>query len=161
MPEHNKPWYKNHILLLIIIIPALSVTGSFYTLYRALASEKSSVIDSYYKQGVTPGKHNYAAKNLSIRVEKGILYVEGLQESPPLLFTFEHPTIARQDMRFILQAIQPGFYPLPIEAQEKLYSQKWYFKVEPEAADENAWQQRGHFAPKEKNPGSVITFSAR
>lgn len=162
MQEIQKPWYKNHIFLLMIIIPALSVAGSFFTLYLALSSEKSSVIDSYYKQGVTPGKHHYAHENLAIRLEKGILHVQGLSENVPLIFTFEHPTLAREDLRFALQAIQPGLYPLPAEAQNKLYAQKWYFKIEPDvAADTPHWQQRGGFDPKITNPGSAILFSER
>lgn len=161
MQETQKPWYKNHILLLIIAIPLMSVSGSFYTLYRALSSQKSSVIDSYYKQGLTPGKHHYAHESLGIRIEKGVMHVEGLAQPLPLSLTFEHPTLAKEDLQFTLQAVQPGLYPLPAEAQSKLYSQKWYFKIEPESASESHWQQRGHFSPKEMNPGSPILFTAR
>lgn len=52
-------------------------------------------------------------------------------------------------------------YPLPAEALDALYRQKWYFKVEP--LDEHAphWQQRGHFNPKTMNPGAPVAFSSR
>lgn len=159
-PSAEKPWYKNHILWLIIIIPLSSVAGSFYTLYRALSSERSSVIDSYYKQGVSPNMQHYQDKALNIRIEKNILYVENLTQPAALVLTLEHPTLGREDRQYTLQAAQPGFYPLPGDALDKLYTQKWYFKIEPQDSDEH-WQQRGHYNPKTMNPGATITFSAR
>lgn len=162
MQETQKPWYKNHILLLIIAIPLMSVSGSFYTLYRALSSQKSSVIDSYYKQGLTPGKHHYAHESLVIRIEKGVMHVEGLPEPQKLLLTFEHPTLASEDKQYLLTPVQPGLYPLPADAQKALYQQKWYFKIEPQHADGDAhWLQRAAYAPKEANPGTPIFFSPR
>lgn len=162
MPNNTLPWYKNHILLLIITIPLLSVVGSFFTLYLALSSQKSSVIDSYYKQGVTPAMHHYAAQTLTLRLEGGLLHVSGLQDTPALEFVFEHPTQAQFDQQYILQAVQPGLYTLPPQALSNLYSHKWYFKVSPHNADAaHLWQQRGHYDPKTMNPGSPIPFSAR
>lgn len=157
----QKPWYKNHVLLLIIAIPLASVAGSFFTLYLALSSERSSVIDSYYKQGVSPNMQHYQANNLIIRIEGNLLRVENLAAPVPLVLTFEHPTLANEDRRFILQAAQPGLYPLPVEARDSLYGQKWYFKVEPQDGGQARWQQRGHFNPKTMNPGDPVTFSAR
>lgn len=162
MQDPQRPWYKNPILLFIIAIPLLSVLGSFFTLYLALTSDKSSVIDSYYKQGVTPGMHRYADEKLELRLEQGLLHVQGLSGTPDLLFVFEHPTLSRLDEPFVLHAVQPGLYPLPADAQRKLYTQKWYFKISPHSADSaNTWQQRGHYNPKTMNPGAPITFSAR
>lgn len=159
--EAQKPWYKNHIFLLIITIPFVSVAGSFFTLYLALSSERSSVIDSYYKQGVSPNMQHYADKAVQMRLAGGLLHVQHLPDSPPLVLTFEHPTLAREDRQYALVAIQPGLYPLPPEALEALYAQKWYFKVEPQTQSGDYWQQRGHFNPKTMNPGAPILFNAR
>lgn len=157
----EKPWYKNHIFWLIVIIPFLSVTGSFFTLYLALSSERSGVIDSYYKQGVSPNMQHYQENNVELRIEGGILHARNLPDSPPLSIVFEHPTLSREDRQYSLSAIQPGLYPLPPAALEALYSQKWYFKIEPQHGDGAYWQQRGHFNPKTMNPGTPILFDAR
>ena len=54
MNERPIPWYKNHILLLIILIPLATVCGSMYTIYLAISSKEAPILDDYSKTGLSP-----------------------------------------------------------------------------------------------------------
>ena len=56
MNERPIPWYKNHILLLIILIPLATVCGSMYTIYLAVSSKEAPILEDYSKTGLSPHK---------------------------------------------------------------------------------------------------------
>ncbi|TDR33135.1 FixH family protein [Hydromonas duriensis] len=47
-----EPWYKNHVVLLMLTLPLVVVLASFITLYLAIKTNDGVLDDDYYKQGL-------------------------------------------------------------------------------------------------------------
>ena len=48
----KRPWYQEPYVWLLILFPAAAVVGGLTTLYIAITSHDSLVVDDYYKQGL-------------------------------------------------------------------------------------------------------------
>lgn len=145
--QKNRPWYKNHILLLVLAIPTTSLFTGGSMLYFAIKSKNAPVLESYYKEGLSPKKRSQQhASHIKARIEKNILYVEGLDQSQPLNLTLEHPTIAKFDKTFTLNPIQEGLYPLSTNLISEMKSHKWYLKIKPTNPNQQ-WLLHATFEP--------------
>ena len=78
MNTYNRPWYKNHILLLIIAIPLATVCGSMYTIYLAVSSKEAPVLPDYYKTGLSPQKRDmgHTAITATLDIDGGTITLE-------------------------------------------------------------------------------------
>lgn len=138
------PWYKNYILLLAIGIPLLTVCGSAVTIYLAVSSKESAVIETYQKQGLSPGKRSIYANEIAVDGEIGdgalTLRVDPAI-SEPLVMILEHATRADHDQTLTLKAFSPNVYPISDKIIADLSGQKWYIKVHPQ--NNPQWEIRG------------------
>ena len=145
-PDPHIPWYKNYILILIIIVPFLTVCGSAVTIYLALSSKESSVMESYQKQGLAPGKHSIYANDIAItgNLDPAQVVITLDTEPPisePLTLVLEHATRADADQTHTLQAFAPNTYPLTDKLINTLIGQKWYVRLRP--AENPTWELQG------------------
>lgn len=132
MQEKQIPLYKNHIFLLVIILPLLSVVGSFTLLYIALKHNESPVLEGYYKDGLSPQKMKISAqsKQITATINNGILTLKSAETSEkPLKLKLEHPTLAERDQYIELKAIAPNTYALDTETKRQLKIQRWYLRL--------------------------------
>ena len=67
------PWYKNHILLLIILIPLATVCGSMYTIYLAVSSKEAPVLEDYSKTGLSPQKRHEGRTTITATLADGAI----------------------------------------------------------------------------------------
>lgn len=145
----NLPWYKNHILLLIIFIPCAAVIAGLSTLFIAINATYSEVLPSYYKQGVSPGQNNrstFEAQRLGLEASifnQQLVIVGDFNALEPLNFYLSHPTVDAQDLSYRLQLKNPdeaGVYTVPDEVFEQLKQHKWYLELRPL---DNSWLLKG------------------
>ena len=160
MNERPIPWYKNHILLLIILIPLATVCGSMYTIYLAVSSKEAPVLEDYSKTGLSPQKRHEGRTTITATLADGAIT---LQREPPsieaLTLTLQHASKAALDQRHTLQADAPNHYPLPAAVQQTLTEATWYLSLAP--AD-NSWKIKGkypHPKPGEPPPPAVIPLA--
>ena len=78
------PWYKNHILLLIILIPLATVCGSMYTIYLAVSSKEAPILEDYSKTGLSPQKRDmgHTAITATLDIDGGTITLEREPHSP-------------------------------------------------------------------------------
>ena len=149
MNERPIPWYKNHILLLIILIPLATVCGSMYTIYLAISSKEAPILDDYSKTGLSPQMRQEGRTDITATLTGGAITL-----------TREPPSIkAALDQRHTLQADAPNHYPLPAAVQQTLTEATWYLSLAP--AD-NSWKIKGkypHPKPGEPPPPAVIPLA--
>ena len=160
MNERPIPWYKNHILLLIILIPLATVCGSIYTISLAVSSTEAPSLDDYSKTGLSPPMRQEGRTNITATLADGAIT---LQREPPsieaLTLTLQHASKAALDQRHPLQADAPNHYPLPAAIQQTLREATWYLTLAP--AD-NSWKIKGkrrHPKPDEPPPPAVIPLA--
>lgn len=124
------PWYKNHIMLLMIFLPLLSVAGSVATLVLAIRSNESAVMQGYYKDGLAPRQLAASAKSQQIYAEiaEGVLKVYG-SEAPKLSLKLEHPSIDNKDQYYEITRDALGQYPLNPAILQNLQMQRWYVQL--------------------------------
>jgi len=100
MNERPIPWYKNHILLLIILIPLATVCGSMYTIYLAVSSKEAPILDDYSKTGLSPQMRQEGRTDITATLTDGAIT---LQREPPsieaLTLTLQHASKAALDQR--------------------------------------------------------------
>lgn len=160
MKETSPPrvWYKNPILWLIIAIPCWSLISGISMLYFAISTKQAPVLDTYYKEGLSPHKRAQAPNDaqISAKLEGGVLRTHALAPNDVLQLTLEHPTIASQDTHYTLNPIQSNLYSLPPEAQTQLRKHHWYLRLTP--ADKR-WTMRGQYDPY--TPNAPIVFAWR
>ena len=145
------PWYKNHILLLIILIPLATVCGSMYTIYLAVSSKEAPVLEDYSKTGLSPQKRHEGRTTITATLADGAIT---LQRDPPgiepLTLTLQHASKAALDQTHTLQADAPNHYPLPAAVQQTLPTATWYLSLAP--ADKT-WKIKGKYPhPKRGEP---------
>lgn len=124
-------WYKNPLVWLLIAIPFLTVCGSFYTIYLAVSSKESPVLESYKKQGLAPVKMSRKDTEITALLNPYLLVLNAdpvLTE--PLILTFEHPTRASMDWTVHLNPQTPNIYELPLRVKEAL-AERWYLQITP------------------------------
>lgn len=147
------PWYKNYILLLIIFIPFATVCGSMLTIYLAVKSKESPILEDYYKVGLSPQKRFATVTDITavINLEKGTVTVNRTPVSiEPLTLNMQHASKAALDKQAILHASAPNTYPLPKMLLGIIPGATWYFYLSP--AD-GSWRIQGkHLAPKHGSP---------
>ncbi|MDO4435379.1 MAG: FixH family protein [Cardiobacteriaceae bacterium] len=141
-------WYKNKILWICLAVPLLSLAMGFVTLFVAIQSGKSPVLEGYYKEGFAPKQiaKSALAKHIKAEIVEGVLLVhdpEGISQQAPLWLKFEHPTLEAQDQLFELKGTYQdgiGHYPLNPAMMEMLKRQHWYLRL----YDQNQrWQIKG------------------
>ena len=126
------PWYKNHILLLIILIPLATVCGSMYTIYLAVSSKEAPVLEDYSKTGLSPQKRHEGRTTITATLADGAITLQ--REPPsiePLTLTLQHASKAALDQSHTLQADAPNHYPLPAAVQQTLPTATWYLSLAP------------------------------
>ena len=145
------PWYKNHILLLIILIPLATVCGSMYTIYLAVSSKEAPVLEDYSKTGLSPQKRHEGRTTITATLADGAITLQ--REPPsiePLTLTLQHASKAALDQSHTLQADAPNHYPLPAAVQQTLPTATWYLSLVP--AD-HSWKIKGKYPhPKRGEP---------
>lgn len=151
------PWYKNHILLLIILIPLATVCGSMYTIYLAVSSKEAPVLEDYSKTGLSPQKRHEGRTTITATLADGAIT---LQRDPPgiepLTLTLQHASKAALDQTHTLQADAPNHYPLPAAVQQTLPTATWYLSLAP--ADKT-WKIKGKYPhPKRGEPPPPATI---
>lgn len=143
MNTDNRPWYKNHILLLIIAIPLATVCGSICTIYLAVSSKEAPVLPDYYKTGLSPQKRDmgHTAITATLDIDGGSITLTRTPPSiEPLTLSLQHASKAEYDQSLTLTATAPNHYPLPPAVRDTLKQATWYLTLAP--AD-NSWQIRG------------------
>ena len=160
MNERPIPWYKNHILLLIILIPLATVCGSMYTIYLAVSSKEAPILDDYSKTGLSPQMRQEGRTDITATLTGGAITLQ--REPPsiePLTLTLQHASKAALDQTHTLQADAPNHYPLSAAVQQTLTEATWYLSLAP--AD-NSWKIKGkypHPKPGEPPPPAVIPLA--
>lgn len=149
MNEHNRiPWYKNHILWLIIMLPLASVSGSFVLLSIAITHNDSPVLEGYYKDGLSPKKMATTAESEHIiaNINGGLLTLKVDKSVAPktLNLKLEHPTLASKDKYLTLTETAPGVYPLDAQTQKALRIQHWYLRL---YDYDKTWEIKGETPP--------------
>ena len=153
------PWYKNHILLLIILIPLATVCGSMYTIYLAVSSKEAPVLEDYSKTGLSPQKRHEGRTSITATLTDGAITLQ--REPPsiePLTLTLQHASKAALDQSHTLQADAPNHYPLPAAVQQTLPTATWYLTLAP--ADKT-WKIKGKYPHPKRGepPPAVIHFA--
>lgn len=137
----GEPWYKYPLVWLLIFIPAMTLVGSGFTLYYAITSTQSPVIDTYFKTGLKANdlaeKEKKAAElgleaeiafladKIEVRVNKPI-------KDESLLLILQHPTLAKDDLQVELtrRGLVDGktlFVSSPVNLSK---ADHWYLRVE-------------------------------
>lgn len=151
------PWYKNHILLLIILIPLATVCGSMYTIYLAVSSKEAPVLEDYSKTGLSPQKRHEGRTTITATLADGAITLQ--REPPsiePLTLTLQHASKAALDQTHTLQADAPNHYPLSAAVQQTLPTATWYLSLAP--ADKT-WKIKGKYPhPKRGEPPPPATI---
>ena len=151
------PWYKNHILLLIILILLATVCGSMYTIYLAVSSKEAPVLEDYSKTGLSPQKRHEGRTTITATLADGAIT---LQREPPsieaLTLELQHASKAALDQTHTLHADRPNHYPLPAAVQQTLGEATWYLTLAPA---NRTWKIKGkypHSKADEPPPPAVI-----
>lgn len=130
--HYTIPWYKNYMVWMLIMLPLLSVSGSFILLWTAIENQ-SPVLEGYYKDGLSPKKMAATAKSEHITaVMNGQLLTLKADEGDvpkTLLLKLEHPADAQKDRYITLTETGPGVYPFDAETQRQLRIQRWYVRL--------------------------------
>ena len=142
------PLYKNHIFLLAIFLPCFAVIGCFITLFLAIKSSHSGVLEGFYKYGLAPRKKAETAisKNINAIIEKGILEIKAnLNFTEPLILKLEHPSLEKEDRYFELNTERANIYPLNPQIMPLLNKQRYYLKLYDK---KETWQIKGVSSPE-------------
>lgn len=144
-------WYKNKILWVCLAVPLFSLFMGFVTLWVAIGSGKSAVLDGYYKEGFAPKQVAKSALARDVRGEVvgGVLVItdpSGVTQNQTLFLKLEHPTLEAEDQLFELKGKYEGGvgrYPLNPAVLEML-KQHWYLRVYDQSQQ---WQIKGQAHP--------------
>lgn len=121
-PEAALPWYRHRWPWLLAIAPAVALVGGFVTLWLALTTSDSLVVDDYYREGRAinqqfardrlaaalglRGELRFDAGTVSLRMsaERGSAW------PPELALRVAHATIASLDREYRLEHAGDGLY---------------------------------------------------
>ena len=140
--------YKNHIFLLAIFLPIFAVIGCFITLFLAIKSSHSGVLEGFYKDGLAPRKKAEAAisKNINAELYQGILEIKAnINFNEPLILKLEHPSLEKEDKFFELTTQRANIYPLNPQIMTLLKKQRYYLKLYDK---KETWQIKGVSSPE-------------
>jgi hypothetical protein len=157
-----RPWYREPMLWLVILLPAAAVVAALASVVIAFVTRDAVVADEYRKEGLAinldptrdlaaqrlgvGAELSFAAGTVSVRLDPGTA-------APPtqLVLLLSHATRAEQDRLVRLTAGPNGSYSAALPA---LAPGHWYLEVSP--AD-RAWRLTGEFTDV---PGT-LTLRAR
>lgn len=119
--EEITPFYKEPMVLLLIVPPIAAVIWGMVMLSLAFNGKDSLVSDSYYKEGVSYTESEALIKNaraLGVSSEitfsdDGVeLFLKGDFDMEPhsLQLQLIHPTLEERDLTVFMQRIGPGQY---------------------------------------------------
>ena len=119
--EQHPPWWKEHMVWLIIGLPLAAVVGAFTTLYIAVHYADDIVKDEYVKTGMTVEAPAAARLQQAARMglAASLAYRDGGLEmrmlkpglrANTLILTLVHPTKARLDTQISLTSVGQGKY---------------------------------------------------
>ncbi len=147
-PRPLRPWYKQGWPWFLIALPTIAVVACSVTLYFAITTETSLVVDDYYQAGRAINQD--LARQTQARkqgVDADVMFGENgnvrvfLREKGTLPATLQlslqHPTQAKYDQTLPLKRIADGLY----EGHGTSVSQgRWYLSLE--SADQH-WRVDG------------------
>ena len=148
-PELERPWYREPMVWLVILLPTAAVVAAVASVVTAFVTRDAVVADEYRKEGLAINRdptRDLAAKRLGVsaevRLEGGTLSVRLAPGSAPaprgVVVIFSHATRAEQD-RLVALSGADGVYTAPLPA---LAPGHWYLELSP--AD-RAWRLTGEF----------------
>lgn len=119
--EPVTPFYKEPMVLLLIVIPLAAVVWGGVMLSLAFSSKDSLVSDSYYKEGVSYTENQELTQNARVYDVKAdvdfteheiILKLSGqLPQQPDFLqLQLIHPTLEERDSTIFMQRLADGRY---------------------------------------------------
>ncbi len=135
----STPWYRQPLVLMIILLPASVVVASFITLYLAIRSDDGLVEDDYYQRGkeinrVLDRDHAALRYGLQGRVlvdaARGVIHVQlsaNAPIAPPRLnLKLLYATRAGQDHTITLTRDADGAYQAALPT---LVQGHWYLQL--------------------------------
>jgi len=148
--DHSRPWYREPMLWLVILLPAAAVAAALASVVTAFVHRDAVVADEYRKEGLAINRdptRDRAAERLgvsaAVALADGRLTVRlapGTAAPPAgLVVIFSHATRAEQDRLVTLSAGADGVYAAPLPA---LAPGHWFLEVSP--AD-RGWRLSGEF----------------
>ncbi|WJW75635.1 FixH family protein [Thiohalobacter sp. IOR34] len=151
-PAQPPPWYRQFWPWFLIALPASAVIGGLATVYIAVQSQDSLVVDDYYKEGLAINQaldreHRAAELGLSgllrFLPEQSELRIT-LNGDNATLSTLDHlelhlvhPTRAELDRSLILERNARGEYVAGISAAP---AARWYLQLQPASGE---WRLTG------------------
>lgn len=119
--EPVTPFYKEPMVLLLIVFPVAAVIWGFVMLTLAFSSKDSLVSDSYYKKGVSYTENQELAQNarvydlkadINFSEQEIMLTLTGeLKQMPDFLqLQLIHPTLEDRDATVFMQRLADGRY---------------------------------------------------
>jgi uncharacterized protein len=150
LADPSRPWYREPMLWLVILLPAAAVVAALASVVTAFVTRDAVVADEYRKEGLAINRdptRDLAARRLgvsaAVTLEGGTLSVRLAPGSAPvpsaLALIFSHATRAEQDRLVALSAGADGVYSAPLPA---LAPGHWYVEVSP---SDRSWRLTGEF----------------
>ena len=148
--EPSRPWFREPMLWLVILLPAAAVAAAVASVIIAFVTRDAVVADEYRKEGLAINRdptRDLAARRIGVSAtlalaggELRVRLEPGNAPAPRgLVVIFSHATRAEQDRLVALSAGAYGTYAAPLPA---LAPGHWYLEVSP--AD-RAWRLTGEF----------------
>lgn len=122
MPEQQLPWWRQFWPWMLISLPACAVVASLVTLWLALSSADSLVVDDYYREGRAINRTiardaHAAALGLVATIDRApdgvrvsLQATETIDWPASLELRLIHPTRAEQDRDLMLHSLGAGHY---------------------------------------------------
>jgi len=153
----SRPWYREPMVWLVILLPAAAVAAALASVVTAFVTRDAVVADEYRKEGLAINRDptrdlaaQRAGVSAAITLEGGMLNVRlapGRAPAPrELVVIFSHATRAEQDRLVTLGAGANGAYAAPLPA---LAAGHWYVEVSP---GDRSWRLAGEFVD---TPGTL------
>jgi hypothetical protein len=144
------PWYRQFWPWFVIMLPASAVVAGIATLIIAIDHPDTVVVDDYYKKGLAINQdleRDSKARSLGLAAEVTLDSTHGtviatvsgkhLTAWPTLKLQLLHPTLARHDVKIVLQADQQGAYQGSVG---ELIPGNWHVIIEP---PNESWRLHG------------------
>jgi uncharacterized protein len=126
-PSDDRPWYREPLVWMLILIPASAVIGGFVTLGLAISTYDGLVVDDYYQRGKAINRvlaRDQAAEKYGLSgvlefnatgntIELRITARSVLRIPEHLEIDFLHATRAGLDKVFVLPRDSDGAYRAP------------------------------------------------
>lgn len=143
-----RPWHRDGWVWFLIAIPASSVIAGAITLWIAISTADSLVVDDYYKEGRGINQRlekDQAAIGMGIVIKPAVTTgADGMQtiearfsarpgvQAPELIrLRLSHPTLNEKDILATLTRFSSGVYSTRVPA---IAAGRWYVQMEDEHA---------------------------